>query len=271
MIRAAGAPAQHGAAAGGSATLALVHFRAGTELPTTERNLMKRLVLLRHGQSVWNLENRFTGWVDVDLSEQGRAEAQRAGERLAQAGIAFDCAFTSVLKRAIRTCWIALDVTDRLWIPMTKDWRLNERHYGALTGLNKAETAAEYGDEQVHVWRRSFATPPPELSADDDRHPRFDPRYAHLRPEQLPATESLATTLQRVLPYWEGTIAPTLGQADNVLIAAHGNSLRALIKHLDGVSDDAITGVEIPTGEPLVYELEDDLSVRSSRYLKDDD
>lgn len=230
---------------------------------------MKRLVLLRHGQSAWNLENRFTGWYDVDLSEQGREEAGRAGQRLTDAGIAFDCAFTSVLKRAIRTGWIALDVLDQLWIPMTKHWRLNERHYGALTGLDKAETAAQYGDEQVHVWRRSYATPPPELEFDDPRHPRFDPRYAGLRPGQLPATESLATTLERVLPYWDETIAPALRQADNVLIAAHGNSLRALIKHLDNISDDAITGLEIPTGEPLLYELEDDLSVRGSRYLKD--
>ncbi len=232
---------------------------------------MKRLVLLRHGQSVWNLENRFTGWYDVDLSDAGRDEAKQAGERLKAARIEFDLAFTSVLKRAIRTCWITLDTMDRLWVPVVKSWRLNERHYGALTGLNKAETAAEHGDEQVHVWRRSFATPPPELADDDPRHARHDLRYRGLRPEELPATESLATTLERVLPYWESTVAPALRERDNILIAAHGNSLRALIKHLDGVSDEAITGVEIPTGQPLLYELDDELRVQGSRYLPDSD
>lgn len=232
---------------------------------------MKKLVLLRHGQSVWNLENRFTGWKDVDLTEQGYNEARAAGERLARHGYRFDWMFTSVLRRAIRTGWIALDMLDQLWIPVTKDWRLNERHYGALTGLDKAETANEYGDDQVHIWRRSYATPPPPLDAEDPRHPRFDPRYAHLSADQLPATESLADTLERVLPYWESDIVPTLRDSETVLIAAHGNSLRALIKHLDGVSDEAITSVEIPTGEPLVYELGDDLSVQQSYYLKDRD
>lgn len=232
---------------------------------------MKKLVLLRHGQSVWNLENRFTGWKDVDLTEQGYNEARAAGERLARHGYRFDWMFTSVLRRAIRTGWIALDMLDQLWIPVTKDWRLNERHYGALTGLDKAETANEYGDDQVHIWRRSYATPPPPLDEEDPRHPRFDPRYAHLSADQLPATESLADTLERVLPYWESDIVPTLRDSETVLIAAHGNSLRALIKHLDGVSDEAITSVEIPTGEPLVYELGDDLSVQQSYYLKDRD
>ncbi len=230
---------------------------------------MKRLVMLRHGQSIWNLENRFTGWYDVDLTDKGREEARAAGELLRAHGYRFDMAYTSVLKRAIRTLWIALDELDAMWIPVIKDWRLNERHYGALTGLNKAETAEKYGDEQVHIWRRSYATPPPELALDDERHPRFDPRYAGLAPEQLPATESLETTLQRVLPYWDTEIAPTLRQQDTVLIAAHGNSLRALIKHLQGISDEEITGVEVPTGQPLVFELDDNLGVRDEYYLRD--
>jgi 2,3-bisphosphoglycerate-dependent phosphoglycerate mutase len=230
---------------------------------------MKRLVLVRHGQSVWNLENRFTGWVDVDLTDKGRHEAKAAGQLLKAHGFSFDDAYTSVLKRAIRTCWIMLDELDQMWIPVTKDWRLNERHYGALTGLNKAETAAQYGDEQVHVWRRSYATPPPALDRDDSRHPRLDPRYRGLPAEELPAAESLATTLERVLPYWDATIAPRLGQVDSLLIAAHGNSLRALIKHLEGLSDEEIVDVEIATGDPLVYELEDDLSVARHYYLRE--
>lgn len=230
---------------------------------------MKRLVMLRHGQSTWNLENRFTGWHDVDLSDQGREEARAAGALLQAHGYRFDLAYTSVLKRAIRTLWIALDELDAMWIPVTKHWRLNERHYGALTGLDKAETAAEYGDDQVHVWRRSFATPPPPLAEDDPRHPRFDPRYAGLADSLLPATESLETTLQRVLPYWESDIAPALSDKDTVLIAAHGNSLRALVKHLQGISDEAITGVEIPTGQPLVFELDERLRVRDEYYLRD--
>ncbi|HET8700648.1 MAG TPA: 2,3-diphosphoglycerate-dependent phosphoglycerate mutase [Nitrococcus sp.] len=230
---------------------------------------MKRLVLLRHGQSSWNLENRFTGWQDVDLSEQGREEAYAAGGLLARYDFRFDWVYTSVLKRAIRTCWITLDVLDQLWVPVTKDWRLNERHYGALTGLNKAETAQEYGSEQVHIWRRSYATPPPPMAQDDPRHPRFDPRYAGLDPQWLPATESLKSTLERVMPYWQGTILPHLQGSTALLICAHGNSLRALIKHLNAISDEAIPGLEIPTGEPLVYELEDDLTVSHSYYLRE--
>lgn len=230
---------------------------------------MKRVVLLRHGQSTWNLENRFTGWHDVDLTEKGRQEALDAGRLMAAHGLQFDMAFTSVLKRAIRTLWIALDELDRMWLPTTKAWELNERHYGALTGLNKAETAREYGDEQVHIWRRSYGTPPPALEADDPRHPRFDPRYRHLAADQLPGTESLETTLARVLPYWHESIVPAIHDLDTVLIAAHGNSLRALVKHLRGLDDDAIMKLEIPTGEPLMFELNDDLSLSDSYYLKD--
>ncbi len=230
---------------------------------------MKRLVLLRHGQSQWNLDNRFTGWVDVDLTEKGVDEARAAGRLLKAHGFRFDHVFTSVLKRAIRTLWIALDELDQMWVPETKDWRLNERHYGALTGLNKAETMAQYGEEQVHIWRRSYATPPPDLTADDKRHPRFDPRYSGLAPEQLPASESLATTLERVLPYWNASIVPMLERSETVLIAAHGNSLRALIKHIERLPDEGITRVEIPTGDPLVYEFEDDLTFIRSYYLRE--
>ncbi len=229
---------------------------------------MPKLILLRHGQSTWNLENRFTGWEDVDLSEQGVEEARAAGAALREAGIAPEVAYTSVLKRAIRTLWLALDEMDRMWIPEIKDWRLNERHYGALTGLDKAETAREYGDDQVHTWRRSYDTPPPALSTDDPRHPRHDPRYAHLEADQLPATESLALTLERVLPCWEGELAPALRAHDTVLIAAHGNSLRALVKHLDGLSGEEIMQVEIPTGKPLVYDLSGELKVLSSEYIQ---
>ncbi|MFP4146620.1 MAG: 2,3-diphosphoglycerate-dependent phosphoglycerate mutase [Halorhodospira sp.] len=230
---------------------------------------MPKLVLLRHGQSVWNLENRFTGWYDVDLSEQGVREAREAGAALREAGLAPQVAYTSVLKRAIRTLWLALSELDRMWIPEVKDWRLNERHYGALTGLDKAETARQYGDEQVHTWRRSYDTPPPALEPEDERHPRHDPRYASLEPQQLPATESLKLTLERVLPSWEAEIAPALHRHNCVLIAAHGNSLRALVKHLDGLADDAIMNVEIPTGRPLIYELDDKLGVERSYYLQD--
>lgn len=230
---------------------------------------MKRLVLVRHGQSTWNLENRFTGWVDVDLTDKGREEARDAGQLLKTHGYRFDWAFTSVLKRAIRTCWIMLDELDQMWIPVTKHWRLNERHYGGLTGLNKAETAQKYGAEQVHVWRRSYAVPPPPLADDDQRHPRFDPRYRDLAPEELPDTESLATTLARVLPYWESAIAPRLGRTQSVLIAAHGNSLRALIKHLEGLSDEEIVKIEIATGDPLVYQLDDRLQVTGRHYLRE--
>ncbi len=228
-----------------------------------------KLVLCRHGQSDWNLKNLFTGWTDVDLTEQGIAEAREAGRLLRELGYEFDVAYTSVLKRAIGTPWIMLDEMDRMWIPVIRDWRLNERHYGALQGLNKAETAARYGDDQVHIWRRSYATPPPELEESDSRHPAHDPRYAGIA--GLPATESLKTTLDRVRPCWEERIAPELAAGRDVLVAAHGNSLRALVKMLDGVSDDEITGFNIPTGVPLAYELDDDLAPVSREFLGDAD
>ena len=228
-----------------------------------------KLLLCRHGQSDWNLKNLFTGWTDVDLTEKGIREASDAGKLLAELEYDFDIAFTSVLKRAIRTLWIMLDEMDRMWIPVVRDWRLNERHYGALQGLNKAETSAKYGDEQVHIWRRSYATAPPELEADDERHPAHDKRYAGIA--GLPATESLATTLERVLPCWEALIAPELRSGKSVLIAAHGNSLRALVKMLDDVSEDDITGFNIPTGIPLAYELDDDLKPVSREFLGDPD
>jgi len=230
---------------------------------------MPRLVLLRHGQSTWNQENRFTGWTDVDLSELGREEARAAGRLLRESGDVFDIAYTSVLKRALRTCWIALDELDRLWIPMERNWRLNERHYGALQGLNKAQTAAKHGDAQTHLWRRSYDVPPPPLALDDERHPCHDPRYASLRPEERPATESLKDTVARFLPYWNDTIAPAITQGQRVLIVAHGNSLRALVKHLDGISDEAIADLNIPTGIPLVYELDEALSPVRHYYLGD--
>jgi 2,3-bisphosphoglycerate-dependent phosphoglycerate mutase len=226
-----------------------------------------KLVLCRHGQSDWNLKNLFTGWTDVDLTEQGRAEAISAGQVLRDAGYEFDIAYTSVLKRAIRTLWIMLDEMDRMWIPVVRDWRLNERHYGALQGLNKAETAAKYGEEQVHVWRRSYDIPPPELDLDDKRHPVHDKRYAGI--SNLPATESLATTLARVEPYWHKEIVPQLKAGKNVLIAAHGNSLRALVKMLDEVSDTDITTFNIPTGIPLAYELDNNLKPVSRDFLGD--
>lgn len=228
-----------------------------------------KLVLCRHGQSDWNLKNLFTGWTDVDLTEKGIQEASDAGKLLAGLDYDFDIAYTSVLKRAIRTLWIMLDEMELMWIPVVRDWRLNERHYGALQGLNKAETSAKYGDDQVHIWRRSYATPPPELEPDDERHPAHDKRYAGI--ENLPATESLATTLERVLPCWESLIAPELKSGQNVLIAAHGNSLRALVKMLDDVSEDEITGFNIPTGIPLSYELDDDLKPLSREFLGDPD
>lgn len=230
---------------------------------------MIKLVLLRHGQSAWNLENRFTGWTDVDLSEQGIAEAHAAGKILREEGYVFDLAFTSVLKRAIRTLWIAMDEMDLMWLPVYNAWQLNERHYGALQGLNKAETAEKFGAEQVKLWRRSYATPPPALTLDDKRHPRFDPRYAALTPEQLPATESLKITLERVLPYWQGSIVPELKVGKKVLIAAHGNSLRALVKHLDQISEEEITELNIPTGIPLVYELDEHFQPLQHYYLGD--
>ena len=231
---------------------------------------MPRLVLLRHGQSTWNQENRFTGWTDVDLSALGREEALAAGRLLRESGDVFDIAYTSVLKRALRTCWIVLDELDQLWIPMERTWRLNERHYGALQGLNKAETAAKHGDAQTHLWRRSYDIPPPPLPLDDERHPAHDPRYRSLRPDERPATESLKDTVARFLPYWEGTIAPAIGQGNRVLIVAHGNSLRALVKHLDGISDDAIADLNIPTGIPLVYELDAALAPVRHYYLGDE-
>ena len=226
-----------------------------------------KLVLCRHGQSDWNLKNLFTGWTDVDLTEKGIQEAVDGGRLLADMGYEFDIAFTSVLKRAIRTLWLMLDEMDRMWIPVVRDWRLNERHYGALQGLNKAETAAKYGDEQVHIWRRSYDITPPALEVTDERHPSHDARYAGI--ENLPGTESLALTLDRVLPSWEEKIAPELRAGKDVLIAAHGNSLRALVKMLDKVSDEEITGFNIPTGIPLAYELDDDLSPVSREFLGD--
>ena len=226
-----------------------------------------KLVLCRHGQSDWNLKNLFTGWTDVDLTEQGNEEAVAAGKLLTELGYEFDVAYTSVLKRAIRTLWHILDQMDRMWIPVVRDWRLNERHYGSLQGLNKAETAAKYGDDQVHIWRRSYDIPPPELDGDDERHPQHDARYVGI--ENLPATESLATTLTRVEPCWNDIIAPRLAAGDDVLIAAHGNSLRALVKMLDGVSDEDITGFNIPTGVPLAYELNDALKPVSREFLGD--
>ena len=228
-----------------------------------------KLVLLRHGESEWNLANRFTGWTDVDLSAKGSDEAKRAGEILRDEGYAFDVAYTSVLKRAIRTLWIALDELDLMWIPVYRSWRLNERHYGALQGLNKKETSEKYGQEQVHQWRRSYAVRPPALDPDDERHPRFDPRYAQLKPEELPAAECLKDTLERVLPYWHGTIVPSLKGGKRVLITAHGNSLRALVKYLDDIPEEEITSLNIPTGFPLVYELDDDLRAVKHYYLGD--
>jgi 2,3-bisphosphoglycerate-dependent phosphoglycerate mutase len=230
---------------------------------------MHKLVLLRHGESTWNKENRFTGWTDVDLSERGRAEAQEAGRLLHEGGFVFDEAYTSVLKRAIRTLGIALDGLDQLWIPVSKSWRLNERHYGALQGLNKAETAAKHGDDMVKIWRRSYDIPPPPLDRRDERHPSHDTRYASLTPSELPSTESLKDTVARFLPYWHGTIVPAIKEGRRVLIAAHGNSLRALVKYLDNISDTAIVELNIPTGIPLVYELDDSLKPIRSYYLGD--
>jgi 2,3-bisphosphoglycerate-dependent phosphoglycerate mutase len=226
-----------------------------------------KLVLCRHGQSTWNLQNLFTGWTDVDLTEQGRAEAISAGREVRNLDFSIDIAYTSVLKRAIRTLWLMLDETDRMWIPVIRDWRLNERHYGALQGLDKAETSARYGADQVQVWRRSYSTSPPALDPDDERHPRHDPRYAGI--PNLPSTESLASTLDRVRPCWHEQLAPDLRAGKNVLIAAHGNSLRALIKMLDKISDEDITGFNIPTGVPIVYELDKKLEPRSRRFLGD--
>jgi 2,3-bisphosphoglycerate-dependent phosphoglycerate mutase len=230
-----------------------------------------KLVLLRHGQSTWNLENRFTGWTDVGLTEQGVAEAHQAGTLLREGGYVFDVAFTSVLRRAIQTLWIALEEMNLEWIPVTNAWQLNERHYGALQGLNKAETAQKFGEAQVKVWRRSYDVPPPALELTDERHPKFDPRYASLTSKQLPATESLKITLERVLPYWHSTLAPTIKSGKRVLIAAHGNSLRAMVKYFDNISDAEIPELNIPTGIPLVYELDNNLKPIKHYYLGDAD
>jgi 2,3-bisphosphoglycerate-dependent phosphoglycerate mutase len=230
---------------------------------------MYRLVLLRHGESTWNKENRFTGWKDVDLSEKGRDEAVEAGRLMAGEKYEFDVAYTSVLKRAIRTLWIALDEMDMMWLPVHNSWRLNERHYGALQGLNKAETAAKHGDAQVKIWRRSYDMPPPPLTIDDPDHPSRDRRYAALKPSELPLTESLKETVGRFLPYWQSTITPEIKAGKRVLIAAHGNSLRALVKYLDNISDEEIVELNIPTGIPLVYLLNEDLKPLQKYYLGD--
>ena len=230
-----------------------------------------RLVLLRHGESVWNKANRFTGWTDVDLSEAGIAEARQAGELLVDQGYGFDLACTSVLKRAIRTLWIVQDIMDLMWIPVLRSWRLNERHYGALQGLNKAETASRFGDEQVQAWRRSYDVRPPALEETDERYPGRDPRYAGLDPADLPRTECLRDTVERFLPYWEQTIVPEVRAGTRVLIVAHGNSLRALVKHLEKMPDDEIVGLNIPTGVPLVYDLDRDLNVLGKTSLGDPD
>jgi 2,3-bisphosphoglycerate-dependent phosphoglycerate mutase len=233
------------------------------------RPAIGQLVLLRHGQSDWNQKNLFTGWTDVDLTAQGREEARQAGRTLAAAGLTFDIAFTSVLTRAIRTLWLVLDEMQIMWIPVENSWRLNERHYGSLQGLDKAQTTAKHGEAQVKIWRRSYDIPPPPLAETDERHPLNDPRYASLTPTVLPGTESLKTTLARVQPYWEDRIAPEILRGRNVLVAAHGNSLRALVKMLEGISDDEITELNIPTGIPRVYELDGDLQPKRAEYLGD--
>ena len=232
---------------------------------------MHKLVLIRHGESEWNKENRFTGWKDVDLSEKGRTEAQSAGELLRNEGFTFDEAYTSVLKRAIKTLWVILNEMDLMWIPETKSWLLNERHYGALQGLNKAETAAKYGDEQVLIWRRSYDIPPPELAETDERYLGNDARYASIPREEFPKTECLKDTVARVMPYWENEIAPKVLQGKRLIIAAHGNSLRAMVKYLDGIADEEIVKLNIPTGVPLVYELDENLKPIKSYYLGDAD
>ncbi|KMQ50307.1 Phosphoglycerate mutase [Chitinispirillum alkaliphilum] len=230
---------------------------------------MKKLVLLRHGESTWNKENRFTGWTDVDLSEKGVEEARMAGQILKKEGFVFSEAHTSVLKRAIRTLWIVMEEMDLMWIPVYRSWRLNERHYGALQGLNKAETAQKYGDEQVHTWRRSYDIRPPELDPDDRRNPAYDPRYRDIIDEQLPLTECLKDTVNRFMPYWDKVLVPELKKDKELIIAAHGNSLRALVKHLDSISDTDIVSLNIPTGIPLIYELDSDLKPIKNYYLGD--
>ena len=230
---------------------------------------MPQVVLLRHGESDWNLSNRFSGWTDVDLTDTGREEATRSGQLLVEEGFTFDVAYTSVLKRAIRTLWIVLDEMDLMWLPVIRNWRLNERHYGALQGLNKAETAAEHGEEQVLLWRRSYDVPPPAFDPGDERHPGREARYASLTASEMPLTESLKETVARFAPYWEGTVAPDIRAGKRVLIVAHGNSLRALVKHLDNISDSDIIDLNIPTGVPLVYDLDDNLTPTGHRYLGD--
>ena len=238
-------------------------------LSNARSNKMHRLVLQRHGESIWNKENLFTGWTDVDLSEKGTEEAKKAGRILKEKGYSFDTAYTSVLKRAIRTLWLTLDEMDLMWLPVIKNWRLNERHYGALQGLNKAETAAKYGEEQVHTWRRSYDLPPPPLEKTDKRYPGSDPRYKNLSEKELPLTECLKDTVERFLPYWHEELAPAIKSGKNILITAHGNSLRALVKYLDEISDQDIPGLNIPTGLPLVYELDENLRPVKSFYLGD--
>jgi 2,3-bisphosphoglycerate-dependent phosphoglycerate mutase len=238
-------------------------------MPSTPTAAPGKLLLVRHGQSTWNVENLYTGWTDVDLSELGRAEAAQAAREVLKEGLAVDLAFTSVLKRAIRTLWIMLDGMDRMWIPVERSWRLNERHYGALQGLNKAQTVAEHGEAQVKLWRRSYDVPPPPLDSQDPRHPRFDPRYRSLSATELPVTESLKDTLARVLPFWHARIAPELRAHRNVMVVAHGNSLRAMVKMLDQVSERDITELNIPTGVPLLYELDANLRPLAHRYLGD--
>ncbi|MFO0908585.1 MAG: 2,3-diphosphoglycerate-dependent phosphoglycerate mutase [Isosphaeraceae bacterium] len=230
---------------------------------------MHKLVLIRHGESDWNRENRFTGWTDVDLSDKGREEAREAGKLLRAEGYRFDIAYVSVLKRAIRTLWIVLDEMDLMWLPVRHDWRLNERHYGALQGLNKSETAAKFGEDQVKIWRRSYDIPPPPLEPSDERYPGHDPRYASLTKDELPLTECLKDTVARFMPCWENTLAPAIRSGQRVLVAAHGNSIRAIVKYLDNVSDEEIVGINIPTGIPLVYELDADLKPIRHYYLGD--
>jgi len=232
---------------------------------------MYKLVLVRHGESVWNKSNRFTGWTDVDLTDLGREEAKAGGQALKEAGFTFDIAYTSVLKRAIRTLWIVLDEMDELYIPVEKTWRLNERHYGALQGLNKAETAAQHGEEKVKIWRRSYDTPPPALEKSDDRYPGHSPAYKDVEEKDLPVTECLKDTVERFLPFWHETVAPGIKSGKNIIIAAHGNSLRALVKYLDNISDEDIVGLNIPTGMPLVYELDKDLKPIKNYYLGDEE
>jgi 2,3-bisphosphoglycerate-dependent phosphoglycerate mutase len=230
---------------------------------------MYKLVLQRHGESVWNKENRFTGWTDVDLSEKGVEEAKKGGRVLKEKGYSFDAAYTSVLKRAIRTLWLALDEMDLMWIPVSRSWRLNERHYGALQGLNKAETAKKFGEEQVHIWRRSYDVPPPALDESDERYPGKDRRYKSLSKEEIPVTECLKDTVERFLPYWHNEIAPAIKEGKKILISAHGNSLRALVKYLDNISEEDIPGLNIPTGLPLIYELDEELKPLKSYYIGD--